>query len=121
MQMGPLCTGPGVQYCEEDRRTVLEGRYTHRGTQRRFVSHGKSLSLAFLLFTMSCGDETAAHVSAQRVLCLQSCVDKAPSSPGRGMIEEDQGTAAGLVNTAFIDRWLQVSSLAHRLDLAAKY
>lgn len=67
--------------------------------------------MAFLIFTMSCGDETAAHVSAQRVLCLQSCMDKASSSPGRGMIEEDQGTAVGLVNTDFIDLWLQVSVL----------
>lgn len=49
---------------------------------------------------MNCQDETAAHVSAQRVLCLQSCMDKAPSSPGWGMIEEDQGTEVGLVNTA---------------------
>lgn len=80
---------------------VLEkSRYTPRETQSRFVSHGKSSSLAFLLFTMSCRNETAAHVSAQRVLCLQSCVDKAPSSLGWGTIEEDQGTVVGLVNTA---------------------
>ena len=77
--------------------------------------------MAFLIFTMSCGDETAAHVSAQRVLCLQSCMDKAPSSPALGMIEEDQGTAVGLVNTAVMDRWLQVSALASGLDLVAKY
>lgn len=64
---------------------------------------------ALMLFTMSCWDETAAHVSAQRVLCLQSCMDKAPSSPGWGMIEEDQGTAVGLVNTAVMDHWQQVS------------
>lgn len=70
---------------------------------------------------MSCGDETAARVSAQRVLCLQSCMDKAPSSPGWDMIEKDQGIAVGLVNTNVMDRWPQVSVLASGLDLVAKY
>lgn len=67
---------------------------------------------SFLSFTMRYGDETAAHVSAQTVLCLQSCMDKAPSSPGWGMIEEDQGTAVKLVHTAVIDCCLQVPVLA---------
>lgn len=65
--------------------------------------------------------ETAAHVSAQRTLSLQGCTDKAPSSPGRGVIEEDQGRAVGVVNTAVTDRRLQVSLLASGLDLLAKY
>lgn len=56
---------------------------------------------------MSCGDKTAARVPAQRVLCLQSRMNKAPSSPDRGAIEEDQGVAVGLVNTAVRDRWPQ--------------
>lgn len=100
--------------------TVLEqGRYTYWGTQSRFVSHGTSSSLAFLLFTMSRGDEPAAHVSAHRVLCLQSCVDKAPSSPGRGMMEQDQSTAVGLVHTA-VHR-PRVPVLASGLDPLAKY
>lgn len=90
-------TGPGVQYCEEDRRAVLEqGIDIHTEEHKsRFVSHGKSSSLAFLLFTMSCRDETAAHVSAQRVLCLQSCMDKAPSSPSRGYDRGGSGRSGG--------------------------
>lgn len=38
-----------------------------------------------------------------------------------GMIEEDQGTAVGLVKTAVMDHWPQVSVLASGLDLVAKY
>ncbi|KAI4821261.1 hypothetical protein KUCAC02_029203 [Chaenocephalus aceratus] len=67
---------------------------------------------------MSCGDETAAHISAHRLLCLQSCIDKAPSSSGWGMIEEDQDTVVGLVNTAVMDCWPKVSDLASELDPA---
>ncbi len=37
------------------------------------------------------------------------------------MIEEDQGAAVGLVNTAVIDGGPQVSVLASGLDLVAKY
>lgn len=62
-----------------------------------------------------------AHVSAQRVLCLQSCMDKAPSCAGRRMMEEDQGTAVGLVNAAGVDRRPQVSVVAGGLDLHPKY
>ena len=40
---------------------------------------------------------------------------------GWGMIEEDQGTAVELVNTAVIDCSLQVSVLASGLDLVEKY
>lgn len=70
---------------------------------------------------MSCEDETAAHVPAQRLLCLQSSMDKAPSSPDRGLIEGDQGSAVGRVNTAVTERRPQVSVFASGLDLVGKY
>ena len=37
------------------------------------------------------------------------------------MIEEDQDTVVGLVNTAVMDRWPKVSVLVSGLDPVAKY
>lgn len=54
--------------------------------------------MARLLFTMNRGDETATYLATQTVLCIVSCAEQVPSSPRRGVIEEDQGTARGLVS-----------------------
>lgn len=44
------------------------------------------------------GDKRATYLATQTVLCIVSFTEQVPSSPRRGMIEEDQDTAQGLVS-----------------------
>lgn len=115
-------TGPGVQYCEEDRRTALEkGRYTVQPQEHKAGLFPMERARVWLFCYLQWDVGMKQRLMYQHRGC---CVFRAARTKPlhlqvRGMIEEDQGTAVGLVNT--MDRWPQVSVLASGLDLDAKY